>query len=71
MKLNLDKSEVMLVGTTEIIKDMELPTFDEVLLTIANSGVILAPGLLLENQVNAAATAEAAKKKKKFFPTVI
>lgn len=57
LKLNPEKTEVMLAGKGEILKGAVLPSFDGVLLTVSevvkSLGIILDPALLLEKEANA------------------
>lgn len=59
MTLNLDKTEVVLLGKTKILEDTVLLAFDGVQLILAalvkSLGIIPDPALLLEKQINAAA----------------
>lgn len=62
LKLNLDKTGVMLIGNVEILKDIALSNFNKVLADLVKSlGVILDSVLLLEKHVN--------ETTKIFFPT--
>lgn len=53
LKLNLDKTGVMLIGNVEILKDIALSIINKVLADLVKSlGVILDSVLLLEKHVN-------------------